>query len=679
MKLFDFTIIKLTICLVTGIVLSHFFSISLLQASISTSLLFVGLTLAYFISKPFYKPHIWFGLIAILTTISLGVLVSKIHNQKNNKSHYTHSKYFQNDSISYLTLKIKEQLKPNIYNDKYEVEILKIDTLKASGLALLNIKKDSVSKVFQVDNVLIVPAKFYPLKNPLNPSQFNYKAFLENKNIYSQLYTNNKSILVLSTVKNTLWGFADAISNTINNKLKTYAFKPDELAIINALLLGEKKDISPRIYNHYKKAGAVHILAISGLHVGIILMFLNILFKPIEYLKHGNYIKIILLILCLWSFAIIAGLSASVSRAATMFTFVSIGMNLKRPINTLNTLASSAFVLLLIKPSFLFDVGFQLSYLAVIAIVTLHPIFYKIWKPKYKIVDIFWQAFIISIVAQFGILPISLFYFHQFPGLFFLANVVVIPFLGIILSYGLILIGLALLNLLPDFIALFYGNMIRWMNAFFKWIAEQEAFFFKHISFSFLEVIASYLFIITMFHFYKSKSYRTLVLVLASIITFQGVQIYSKRQYETMNRHIIFHKNKQTLIGIQNGEALKLHHHIHPFNSETDYIISNFITDNHISNIKEDSIQPIYKINKKLLLVIDSLGIYKVKHFKADYILLRNSPKINLKRVIDSLNPELIIADGSNYKSYIKHWKETCKKEKLPFHITREKGAYIFD
>jgi len=614
---------------------------------------------------------------AFLTMISIGILVVNMHDHRNFKNHYSHSNNFENGNPSFITLKITDRLKSNNYNDRYEVDILKIDSLESVGLAILNINNDTISKAINVDDVLIIDSKFYPLTDPLNPSQFNYKDFLKNKNIYSQLYTNYQSLYIVSQEKSSIFGLADAFRATINKKLKQYNFSANELSIINALILGQRKEISDEIYDDYKKAGAIHILAVSGLHVGIILLFLNFFFKPIEFFKNGHIYKIILIILCLWNFAIVAGLSASVTRAATMFSLVAIGMNLKRPVNTLNILAISAFILLLIKPSFLFDVGFQLSYMAVIGIVTFYPYFYRLCKPKYWVFDKLWQALVVSIAAQFGILPISFFYFHQFPGLFLLSNVVVIPILGIILGYGLIVIGLALLGFLPNFAATFYGNIISWMNNFFKWISQQEAFYFKNITFNFLEVITSYFIVLAFYQFYKAKSFKNISFLLATIILFQGAQIYLKQEYEAANGFIIFHKSRKTLIGLHEGKTLKFYHNLTDLNESPNLLISNFTTDNNISKIVEDTIQSIYTFNNKKILVIDSLSIYNVSSFKPDYILLRNSPRVNLKRVLDAINPKQVIADGSNYKSYLKRWKATCEKQKIPFHQTSEKGAFI--
>jgi len=267
-------------------------------------------------------------------------------------------------------------------------------------------------------------------------------------------------------------------------------------------LLGQRQDISKEIYNSYTKAGAIHILAVSGLHVGIILLLLNFVFKPIEYVKHGKVYKTIILVLILWSFAVIAGLSASVVRAVSMFTIVAIAMNLNRPTNVYNTLAISMFFLLLFKPTFLFDVGFQLSYLAVFAIVIIQPMLYNLWRPKYFLFKFLWGIFTVTIAAQFGIIPVSLFYFHQFPGLFFISNLVIIPFLGTILGFGIIIIGLSLLNILPEFLAAIYGNIIGLMNTFVGWVSNQESFLFKNISFNIEQVFISYLLLILIIHFY---------------------------------------------------------------------------------------------------------------------------------------------------------------------------------
>jgi competence protein ComEC len=210
-------------------------------------------------------------------------------------------------------------------------------------------------------------------------------------------------------------------------------------------------------------------------------------------------------------FAFVAGLSASVVRAVTMFTFLAIGLSFQRKNVVEFSLIASMFFLLIIKPMFLFDVGFQLSYLAVFGIIWVQPTLYKFWTPKLKIVNKFWQLFTVSIAAQAGILPLSLFYFHQFPGLFIASNLVVIPFLGAILIGGIVIILLSLINLLPQFLATIYGFVIAKMNNFVSWISDQEQFLFKDLSVSFLMMIASYLGIIFLVSFLMHRSSKKII------------------------------------------------------------------------------------------------------------------------------------------------------------------------
>jgi len=511
----------------------------------------------------------------------------------------------------------------------------------------------------------------------LNPYQFDYKNYLKRQNIYCQLYATNNELLEISKHKHTIYGFAARLREHIQSKLKEYKFSNAEYAIISALLLGQRQDISKEIYESYSQAGAIHILAVSGLHVGIVLMLLNYLLKPLEFINRGRYLKMIVIVILLWCFAIVAGLSASVTRAVTMFTIIAIAMHLKRPTNIYNTLAISAFALLLFKPNFLFDVGFQLSYMAVLAIVSIQPLLYKLYHPKYKIDDFFWKIFTVTLAAQFGVIPLSLYYFHQFPGLFFLSNLVIIPFLGIILGLGIIIIILASFNSLPTFLTDFYSLIISTMNNFVQWISNQETFLLQNIPFNLTQVILSYMFIVLTLSTIIKKPFKSLRLLLFIIIIGQLYFIYDS-QINRTQEFIIFHKSRYTLLGFKANDTLKVHHNLNDSILNLDKTITNYKVGSRIKTVHSDSIQNVYQIDTKMLLVVDSLGVYKSLSFKPNFILLRNSPKINLKRLIDSIQPELIICDGSNYTSYQNRWQVTCEAKKIPFHKTSEKGAFIF-
>ncbi|WP_460217877.1 ComEC/Rec2 family competence protein [Psychroserpens sp. MEBiC05023] len=674
MKPLNFIVIKLTGCLSLGILTCHLLSIQSHITFYVTGFTFIIFIVTYILAIDQFQKTIGFGLSAYLLMINIGMLTYTIHNQYNFKNHYT--KHISLDQSLLLTFKVKERLKPSLYHKKYITELISIDNQPLRGKFLLNIEIDSLNTTFNVDDVLSAYTKLQTIPEPLNPNQFDYNYYLKKQYIYHQLTIASTTILQLKSDTHTLSGYAASLRNLINRKLNLYHFKASELAIINAMLLGQRQDISKDLYENYVSAGAIHILAISGLHVGIILLILNTLLKPLHHFKQGKLMKVCLIILLLWSFAIVAGLSASVTRAVTMFSIIAIAMHWKRLTNIYNTLAISAFVLLLFKPMFLFDVGFQMSYLAVIAIVTIQPLLYKLWQPKWNIINYFWQLLTVTIAAQLGVVPISLYYFNQFPGLFFVSNLAIIPCLGLILGLGLFIIILALLDLLPEVIAQCYGTMISLMNNIINWVAQKEAFIFKTISFDIEHVFASYLLIMTAVLFWKTQQFKSLLTFLISILIVQGVWIYSAYKHSN-NSFVIFHKNRYSILGHKKHLELMVFHNLDSTAKSKDKVITNYTTGNFIETKKEDSIASVYQFQNSIILIIDSLGVYNVNTFYPDYVLLRNSPRINLERMIDSIHPKHIISDGSNYKSYIKRWEATCRKRKLPFHQTGKKGAFI--
>lgn len=676
MKLLNFNIIKLTICLVLGIVLARYATFDFYRLLYITIGAFFVLTTYWFFLRSKINRLPFFGLLSYLCMIGIGMLSYSLQNENLRPLHYTNLNPFKD--YNSIVFKIEERLKPDSYNDKYIVSIQALNTKNASGSLLINIKKDSSTIDFNVDAVLSAYAEFQEIQKPLNPHQFDYSSYLALKQVYHQLYLNQKDLELLSDTTTSIYGYADELRTTINSKLIEAGFKNEALSIMNALLLGQRQSIDKAIYNNYVNSGTIHILAVSGLHVGLILWILNFIFRPLLYLKYGHFIRPLVLVTILWSYAVIAGLSPSVTRAVSMFSIISIAMHLRRPTNIYNTLVISAFIILLFKPTFLFEVGFQMSYLAVLGIVSVQPILYTLWKPKYLLFDKLWQIFTVTLAAQAGVVPISLFYFHQFPGLFFISNLVVIPFLGVILGFGLLIIALALMDTLPDFMVIAYSFIIESLNDFIAWVAHFENFLLEDIPFSLLQVLCAYWIIISLIQLYYHKTFKWVVISCVGIIGFQSVLIFNKSQAQR-ERFIVFNKSRYSIIAQQHQNLLIAHHNLDTSDSQSATILKTYKVGSWIEEIKTDTLQSVYQHKNKRFLVIDSLGVYMGLSFKPQYLLLRNSPKLNLNRVIDSLQPETIIADASNYKSYVKRWKASCKHKKIPFHYTNEQGAFILD
>lgn len=676
MKLLKFTLIKITGCLIIGIILAHVFDLPF-QLTLPFSIMVVaGLLITSLFERDQLEKSVLYGLFTMVAFIGIGMVTYQLHQPQQKRDHYLQNTRLKMDTNHMITFRIREVLKPSRFYDKYSIDLLGIDTHTVTGKMLLNVEKDTLLPLLNVDDILLSSAVFTEIKSPLNPHQFDYKNYLKKQYISHQIFTDDQHLVTLQSKPYTLLGYAAKLRGQINMKLRSYHIASDERALMNALLLGQRQDISSDIYDSYAKAGAVHILAVSGLHVGIILLLLNWLFKPLGYLKHGTLIKTLIIVLVLWSFAIIAGLSASVTRAVCMFSIVAVGMNLKRPANIFDTLAISMFFLLLFNPMFLFDVGFQMSYLAVIAIVSLQPSMVGLWRPKSWPVKKLWQIFTVTLAAQLGVVPISLYYFHQFPGLFFVSNLVILPVLGLILGLGILVILLALMNLLPYWLSDLYGAMISLMNSFVRWVGLQERFVLVDISFGWLQVLSAYILIVSFFLFMKRPNYKRLTWAAVGFLFFQGVLIFEKEKQHT-SEFVIFHKNRHTLVGLKKHNVLRLAYPLDSPALATDPIVRNYNIGNSIQEIQLEPVQDLYLFNNKNILVVDSVGIYMIDGLYPEYVLLRHSPKINLKRLLDSLKPQLIIADGSNYKSDLLRWEQTCIKQKTPYHWTSNEGAFV--
>lgn len=585
-------------------------------------------------------------------------------------NHQDHYSNIINEERAIWTLKIKESLKPNLYSTRYFALVTKIDQQPASGTILLTLPQDS--SILNVDDEIQVFSKPYPISPSLNPHQFDYKNYLKTLGVYDQLGIKDNQFIRITNPKKTLTGIASRIRSHIISQLQKEHFGTDELGVIQALLLGQRDNISEETYSNYQKAGAVHILAVSGLHIGILLLLIQFILRPLRNLPHGRTVILILSVVLLWIFAFIAGLSASIVRATTMFSFVAYALYLNRPSNTFNILALSIlFILLFIDPNLIFQVGFQMSYAAVFSILWIFPMLRDVWFPKNRAIRYFWQLLCVSIAAQLGVLPISLFYFHQFPGLFFISNLIIVPALGLILGTGIIVILLSLLNVLPLQLAWFYNTVIAQMNGLIGWIAQQEQFIFSAIPFDSIQLILSFLILILGIELYQSTNFKRTVFFLISIISFQGYTLYETNLAHNKNEVLVLHQTKNSIILNRNGQRLSV---LSNQKNNLNYLLSNYTIAERIKTINEDSLKNSYSINDTAVVVIDSSGVYQKT--PSPIILLTNSPKINIERLALTLQPIEIIADGSNYKSYVDRWKTTCIQYKIPFHYTGEKGAY---
>ena len=489
------------------------------------------------------------------------------------------------------------------------------------------------------------------------------------------MYSKQKQIKI-GDFEPSLWASFSNFRTVIISNLEHSNISKEELNVLNALILGQQQDISPEVLKDYQYAGAVHVLSVSGLHVGFIMLFITFLLKPISNSKKAAILKLIIIVLSLWGFAILAGLSPSIVRSVTMFSFLAIGIQLRRTVNIYHTLLVSMLLILLFKPSFLFDVGFQLSYLALFFIIWLQPLLSNIWQPKNKIIKYFWDIITVSTAAQIGAMPLSIYYFHQFPGLFFVTNLIILPLLGVIMAVGVIAILIAAFSTVPFFIAKAVELLIGLLNAIIHWVASIDTFVIKNISFSNEMLWSSYLVIILIILWIKRPTFNRLTITFASILLLQIILIFQKK--ETLNNEelIIFNCQKNTIVTERSGNDVTVYSNDSILvNLDNNLLIQSYLVANFCKTKAKKPLQNLLYFKQQKILLIDSSCVYK-KGINPDILIIIQSPKLNIQRLLKTYKPKEIVVDGSNYKSYVRLWETTCRKEKIPFHNTNEKGFY---
>lgn len=509
--------LRLTIALAFGVFIGSLVQISTVPLIALSGLLYFFL----FILNRYYRFHIvsLFGISAQLLFIVIGILVFEIHNKR---------PVLAENGIFIGTVLEKPQEKKNSY--KSVIQLLSVknrDTIFQTNEKILVYfeKGESATNLNPGDNIAF-KTSLQIIKNYGNPFEFDYKKYLANKKIYRQVYLSSENWKKTNLpAPFSVYIFAENIREKLLSIYRKQQLGRNELEILSALTLGYKRGLDPETKRIFSAADAMHVLAVSGLHVGIIFWVITLLFGFLRKQKSGKFLFVILSVCLLWVYAFITGLSPSVMRAAAMFSIFVIGDNLNRKANTYNSLAASALFLLLFNPNNLFEVGFQLSYSAVFGIVFLQPKLSKLLPVKNKFVRFFWTLLTVSVAAQIATFPLTTFYFNQFPTYFWITNIIIIPAVMILIPLGMGLLLFSKISIVSNLISATIQLLIK--GCFFILTKiEQLPFSIQEISIHPIElyfliaILVSFYLIIQNFNprYLKATLSFTLFLLIASLL-----------------------------------------------------------------------------------------------------------------------------------------------------------------
>lgn len=657
--------------------------IALLVFCIAAVVLVPGLNLAY-------RRSWWFGLLQNAVMFLLAFQLTVLKSGKYDPLHFS---TYAGSTITVLA-KLDES---SIEKEKTVKAVLAVIAVKqgkqwipVTGRAMAYIRKDRQALDLKYGDELIFHGAFGKIAGRQNPGEFDYRRFLAFHSIYSQVSIGTNSWVPLHiNAGNSLLRASYALRDRLLELLGSMQVKDDEFAVGAALLLGYCDKLDAETLSDYAGTGALHVLSVSGLHVAIVYFVFNMLLFFLDKIKYGRIVKAVLLILLLWFYAALTGLSPSVLRAATMFSFIITAKAFSRHTNIYNTLAASAFVLLVINPYIIMEVGFQLSYLAVIGIVSLQPGIHSLLQPQGWLSGKIWSLCTVSLAAQISTFPLGLYYFHQFPNYFLVSGFIVIPLSTIIIYMGIALFLFSKIPFIAHYLAFVFRSCVWLMNASVRWIGRWPGALTDGISISFTEMLLLYTVLILLILYLFRPRFSCLLYAGAAAVLFLFLQAEEQHRQLRQCRMIVYAIPKTTAIDLVSGksnvlltdtafaqdeQALKFHLENNWSSMGIDHTVRT--TGNSCTGSVLIRNNVVCFAGKRILLVT---GCLQPPAMKADYLVVSKNPQVTMEEMIRRYHPEQVIIDASNSPYRVKRWKDECRRLSQRCYPAGECGAFVQD
>ncbi len=536
---------------------------------------------------------------------------------------------------------------------------------------------------FRYGDTLVVLNQLQPVPSSKNPGEFDYQRYLQRQQICHQLFIGNTTYVVMRNQARPFFAHILSWKDAVINGLSKYLKGDEERGIAEALLIGYKENLDPQLTKAYTNTGVVHIIAISGLHLGLIYMVLVWLVDLLPFLKRINWFKAFIVITSLWIFALMTGGSASVLRSAVMFTFIAIGKLLGRDSSMTNSLVASAMILLCYDPFLLWDVGFQLSYLAIIGIATLHQPLYNIFSSLPFFADKIWSMTSITIAAQVFTFPICIYYFQQFPNYFLLSNVIAVPLSTLILFQELLLLSFSSCDNVGNIV----GNMVEYsihvLNNYIRFINDLPFALTDNIPADFWIVSALYIFLTAVVFFLIHKNKKQFYLGLVGI--FLLCISISACMFRLHNRSVLIVyclKNNFAMEWVNGSSSISyadsavvsneiiMNKTIVPVRKKHSFPNSNFTTVT--AGLKFIS------CNNKRLLLVHGLPKFdaSTQKLNVDVLIVTRASLLNLQIILNKVSAKTIVIAAFHSRNEQKKCKTYATMHSLNYFDVQENGAF---
>ena len=383
---------------------------------------------------------------------------------------------------------------------------IKRGVVKTEGKAFVYLYKDELPMLLQKGDTVLLPGNWEPIRNAGNPYEFDYAGHCYRNNVVYQQFCSLKQVRLYAGVIPAAASFTERVHDWCMAQLDIYLTNQKTKGLMQAMLLGDEINLDEDLRQSFSDTGIVHVIAISG---GNIMLFFGFITVLLWWVRHRKYlwVKYMIALPLVWFYVVMAGASPSAIRAAIMFSVVTLGILFQKNNNSLNQLLATAFVLLCAQPMWLYSIGFQLSFIAVLSLVLFYAPIYKLWLPKNRLLRAIWATICASFAAEVLVAPAVIYYFHNFPLLFLIANVAAYVFMGLVLLSGIAIIAFSWLPVVAKavgigttWLVLAFDTLIKWMQHF-----NPASFYFLKFSLPELVFIYAALAGITYFIFRQKK------------------------------------------------------------------------------------------------------------------------------------------------------------------------------
>ncbi len=683
--------VRILLPFVTGIIVQYYQEIPIIFTSVFTIIFVFFFLLFNLFPLAFKYKYQWLQGLLLNLIIFCSAIFITWQKDIRNKEEWFGNHY--NDS-SFVIVKINE---PPIEKDKSYKAEGKVESIITNG-KLINVtsklliyfSKNESIVVLKYGDKIIIKGGIQQIKNAGNPGGFNYSRYMAFQQCFHQVFLKkDKYVLLNSHQENPLYSFVFyAREKTITLLQKYIAGSKKVTGIAEALLIGYKEDLDKDVVQAYSNTGVVHIIAISGMHLGLIYVGLVWLFSKLPFIKRNAVSRVILMLACLWFFSLITGASASVLRSAVMFTCIIIGKEFFKQASIYNSLASSAFILLCYDPFLLWDVGFQLSYFAVIGIIWLQKPIENLYYSSHRPIQYLWQMCSITLAAQILTLPICIYYFHQIPTLFLVTNLICVPLSTLILFAEIFLIFISVVPFLASIVGKFIYILTWLMNVVISFCNDLPLSLIDKIYSTATTTTFLYVFVFLVAAGLLRRNKQLVKIGLATFVLFSATWAYGKINLTKQKKLIIYNVSKHTAIDFL---AANKYWFYGDDAFKTDGALQNFnLKPARVSLQVEESIDTLDALKKrrfvwqfydKKIMVIDSTIKFEpiTNKTSVDVLLISKNPFLKISDITCAVTPTCIVFDASNSLWKITQWKKECEDLHLRYFITGEQGAFILD